>query len=231
LGGETVAAFYKLGLIKTYADLYDLKYEQILNLSIETNEEIDDSKSKKRSIKEKSAQNIIEGIQASKSIPFERVLFALGIRMIGETVAKKLAKHFQNMDNIIAASKEQIAEIYEIGDKIAIQLTQFFSDKENVEMIEKLKNNGLKLAIEEEEGLERSNKLEGKTFLVSGTFQMSRDDLKKMIELNGGKNIAGVSKNLNYLIAGDKMGPEKLKKASDLNINIINEQDFLSMIK
>ncbi len=231
LGGETVAAFYKLGLIKTYADLYDLKYEQILNLSIETNDEIDESKSKKRSIKEKSAQNIIEGIQASKVIPFERVLFALGIRMIGETVAKKLAKHFQNIDNIIAASKEQIGEIYEIGDKIAEQLTLFFSDLENVKMIEMLKKHGLKLAIEEEEGLERSNKLEGKTFLVSGTFQMSRDDLKKMIEINGGRNIAGVSKNLNYLIAGDKMGPEKLKKASDLNINIINEQDLLSMIK
>ncbi len=231
LGGETVSAFYKLGLIKTYANLYDLKYDQILNLIIETNEEIDDSKSKKRSIKEKSAQNIIEGIQASKAIPFERVLFALGIRMIGETVAKKLAKHFQNIDNIIAASKEQIGEIYEIGDKIAEQLTLFFSDMENVKMIEMLKKHGLKLAIEEEEGLERSNKLEGKTFLVSGTFQMSRDDLKKMIEVNGGRNIAGVSKNLNYLIAGDKMGPEKLKKASDLNINIINEQDFLNMIK
>ncbi len=231
LGGETVSAFYKLGLIKTYANLYDLKYDQILNLIIETNEEIDDSKSKKRSIKEKSAQNIIEGIQASKAIPFERVLFALGIRMIGETVAKKLAKHFQNIDNIIAASKEQIGEIYEIGDKIAEQLTLFFSDMENVKMIEMLKKHGLKLAIEEEEGMERSNKLEGKTFLVSGTFQMSRDDLKKMIEVNGGRNIAGVSKNLNYLIAGDKMGPEKLKKASDLNINIINEQDFLNMIK
>jgi DNA ligase (NAD+) len=231
LGGETVAAFYKLGLIKTYADLYDLKYEQILNLNIETIDDFDESKSKKRSIKEKSAQNIIDGILASKVISFERVLFALGIRMIGETVAKKLTKHFQNIDNIIAASKEQIAEIYEIGDKIAAQLTQFFSDKENLEMIEKLKNHGLKLAIEEEAGLERSNKLEGKTFLVSGTFQMSRDDLKKMIELNGGRNIAGVSKNLNYLIAGDKMGPEKLKKATDLNINIINEQDFLNMIK
>ncbi|MFZ4798496.1 MAG: NAD-dependent DNA ligase LigA [Bacteroidia bacterium] len=231
LGGETVAAFYRLGLIKTYADLYDLKYEEILNLNIETSDDADETKSKKRSIKEKSAQNIIEGIQASKVIPFERVLFALGIRMIGETVAKKLAKHFQNIDNIIAASNEQIAEIYEIGDKIAVQLTHFFSDKENVEMIEKLKNHGLKLAIEEEVGIERSNKLDGKTFLVSGTFLMSRDDLKKLIEVNGGRNIAGVSKNLNYLIAGDKMGPEKLKKATDLNIKIISEEDFLNMIK
>lgn len=230
LGGETVAAFYKLGLIKTYADLYDLKYEQILNLSIETNDEIDDSKSKKRSIKEKSALNIIEGITASKAVPFERVLFGLGIRMVGETVAKKLAKHFQNINNIMAASKEQIADIYEIGDKIAEHLTQFFSDKENVQMIEKLKQQGLKLAIEEEVGVERSNKLDGKTFLVSGTFAMSRDDLKKLIEVNGGRNIAGVSKNLNYLIAGDKMGPEKLKKATDLNIQIITEQEFLNMI-
>jgi len=230
LGGETVAAFYKIGLIKTYADLYDLKYEQILNLSIETNDEIDDSKSKKRSIKEKSALNIIEGITASKAVPFERVLFGLGIRMIGETVAKKLAKHFQNIDNIMAATKEQIADIYEIGDKIAEHLTQFFSDKENVQMIEKLKQHGLKLAIEEEVGVERSNKLDGKTFLVSGTFAMSRDDLKKLIEVNGGRNIAGVSKNLNYLIAGYKMGPEKLKKATDLNIQIITEQEFLNMI-
>lgn len=230
LGGETVAAFYKIGLIKTYADLYDLNYEQILNLSIETNDDLDDSKSKKRSIKEKSALNIIEGIAASKAVPFERVLFALGIRMVGETVAKKLAKHFQNIDNIMAATKEQIADIYEIGDKIAEHLTQFFAYKDNVQMIEKLKVHGLKLAIEEEVGVERSNKLEGKTFLVSGTFGMSRDDLKKLIEVNGGRNIAGVSKNLNYLIAGDKMGPEKLKKATDLNIAIISEQDFLNMI-
>lgn len=230
LGGETVAAFYKIGLIKTYADLYDLKYEQILNLSIETNDDLDDSKSKKRSIKEKSALNIIEGIVASKAVPFERVLFGLGIRMVGETVAKKLAKHFQNIDNIMAATKEQIADIYEIGDKIAEHLTQFFDDNDNVQMIEKLKARGLKLAIEEEVGVERSNKLDGKTFLVSGTFAMSRDDLKKLIEVNGGRNIAGVSKNLNYLIAGDKMGPEKLKKATDLNIKIISEQDFLNMI-
>ncbi len=230
LGGETVAAFYKIGLIKTYADLYDLNYEQILNLSIETNDDLDDLKSKKRSIKEKSALNIIEGIAASKAVPFERVLFALGIRMVGETVAKKLAKHFQNIDNIMAATKEQIADIYEIGDKIAEHLTLFFADNDNVQMIEKLKAHGLKLAIEEEVGVERSNKLEGKTFLVSGTFTMSRDDLKKLIEVNGGRNIAGVSKNLNYLIAGDKMGPEKLKKATDLNIAIISEQDFLNMI-
>jgi DNA ligase (NAD+) len=230
LGGETVAAFNKIGLIKTYADLYDLKYEQILNLSIETSDDLDDSKSKKRSIKEKSALNIIEGITASKAVPFERVLFALGIRMVGETVAKKLAKHFQNIDNIKAATKEQIADIYEIGDKIAEHLTQFFAGNDNVQMIEKLKAHGLKLAIEEEVGVERSNKLEGKTFLVSGTFAMSRDDLKKLIEVNGGRNIAGVSKNLNYLIAGDKMGPEKLKKATDLNIAIISEQDFLNMI-
>jgi DNA ligase (NAD+) len=230
LGGETVAAFYKIGFIKTYADLFDLKYEQILNLSIETSDDLDDSKSKKRSIKEKSALNIIEGIAASRAVPFERVLFALGIRMVGETVAKKLTKHFQNIDNIMAATKEQIADIYEIGDKIAEHLTLFFADNDNVQMIEKLKAHGLKLAIEEEVGVERSNKLDGKTFLVSGTFAMSRDDLKKLIEVNGGRNIAGVSKNLNYLIAGDKMGPEKLKKATDLNIAIISEQDFLNMI-
>lgn len=231
LGGETVAAFYKLGLIKTYADLYDLKYEQILNLSIETGDELDESKSKKRSIKEKSALNIIEGIQASKVVPFERVLFSLGIRMVGETVAKKLAKHFLNIDNIIQANKEQIANIYEIGEKIADHLTQFFSDADNIQMVEKLKAHGLKLAIEEEEGVERTNKLEGKTFLVSGTFTIGRDDLKKMIELNGGRNIAGVSKNLNYLIAGDKMGPEKLKKATELKVEIISEQQFYELVK
>ncbi|MES2726340.1 MAG: NAD-dependent DNA ligase LigA [Bacteroidota bacterium] len=230
LGGETVAAFYKLGLIKTYADLYDLKYEQILNLSIETAEEGEEEKTKKRSIKEKSTLNIINGIEASKAVPFERVLFSLGIRMVGETVAKKLAKQFLTIDNMIVASKEQIAHIYEIGDKIAEHLTQFFSDAENIQMIEKLKHHGLKLALEEEVGVERSNKLEGKTFLVSGSFSIGRDDLKKLIEINGGRNIAGVSKNLNYLIAGDKMGPEKLKKATELNITIISEQEFYDMI-
>lgn len=229
LGGETVAAFYKLGLIKTYADLYDLKYEQIVNLTIETAEE-GDEKPKKRSIKEKSAQNIINGIEASKAVPFERVLFSLGIRMVGETVAKKLARQFLTIDNMIAAGKEQIAGIYEIGDKIAEHLTQFFSDADNIQMIEKLKHHGLKLALEEEVGVERSNKLEGKTFLVSGSFSIGRDDLKKLIEVNGGRNIAGVSKNLNYLIAGDKMGPEKLKKATELNITIISEQEFYDMI-
>ncbi len=230
LGGETVAAFYKLGLIKTYADLYDLKYEQILNLTIETTEEGEEEKTKKRSIKEKSAQNIINGIEASKAVPFERVLFSLGIRMVGETVAKKLAKQFLTIDNMIAASKEQIAHIYEIGDKIAEHLTQFFSDAENIQMIEKLKHHGLKLALEEEVGVQRSNKLDGKTFLVSGSFSIGRDDLKKLIEINGGRNIAGVSKNLNYLIAGDKMGPEKLKKATELSIAIISEQDFYDML-
>jgi DNA ligase (NAD+) len=229
LGGETVAGLFHKGLIRSYADLYELTYEQLNGLEFESEEDIE-GKKKKRSIKEKGADNIIKGIAASKAIPFERVLFALGIRMIGETVAKKLAQHFGTIEKLMAASVEELSDINEIGGKIAENLVKFFADADNVNLVMKLKAHGLNMEVVYDPNEARSNKLEGQTFLVSGSFSISRDDLKKLIERNGGKNVGSISKSLNYLIAGDKMGPEKLKKATDLNIKMISEDEFMGLL-
>lgn len=227
LGAETVSGLFKKGIIQSYADLYYLRQEQLLGLQLEVGS---DENKKTRTLQEKSVYNILEGIHKSKAINFERVLFALGIRMVGETVAKKLANHFENIDNLSNATKEEIAGVFEIGDKIATQIITFFSDKENIACIDKLKAAGLKFKIEQEEGVVKSNKLNGGTFLVSGVFSIPRDEIKKLIENNGGRNVSSVSKSLNYLIAGDNMGPEKLKKAEDLKIKIITENEFMQMI-
>jgi len=229
LGGETVAGLFHKGLIRSYADLYELTYEQLNGLEFESEEDIE-GKKKKRSIKEKGADNIIKGIAASKAIPFERVLFSLGIRMIGETVAKKLAQHFGTIEKLMAASIEELSDINEIGGKIAENLVKFFADADNVNLVMKLKSHGLNMEVVYDPNELRSNKLEGQTFLVSGSFSISRDDLKKLIERNGGKNVGSISKSLNYLIAGDKMGPEKLKKATDLGIRMISEDEFLGLL-
>jgi DNA ligase (NAD+) len=229
LGSETISGLYLKGLIKTYADLYNLTYESLIGLELETYNEKKDQWSK-RSLQEKSVINILQGIEASKQIPFERVLFALGIRMVGETVAKKLARHFLSLDKLSIATKEEIASIYEIGEKIAEQVVKFFTEPQNIEVCLKLKEAGVKIEIEDEVGVERSIVLEGKTFVVSGTFTINRDELKRLIEINGGRNVGSISKSLNYLIAGDKMGPEKLKKATSLNVPIISEEDFMQMI-
>ncbi len=229
LGSETVSGLFKAGLVKSYADFYQLKFEQLDGLEFETTEDVD-GKSKKRSIKEKTANNIIAGIEASKNMPFERLLFALGIRMVGETVAKKIARQFGNIDNLMKASKEEIAEMYEIGEKIAEQVILFFADEENRNNVAQLKTFGLQLEVVEQVGLERSNILDGKKFLVSGAFSISRDELKAIIERNGGKIVGSISKSLDYLIAGEKMGPEKLKKATDLQIKIISEQDLMALL-
>ena len=173
----------------------------------------------------------MDGIEASKKIPFERVLFAMGIRLVGETVAKKLAQHFQSIDNLMQADLERLNSIHEIGDKIAMQVAVFFKDENNLKVVEKLKEKGLQMSIVEEEGVIRTAKLAGKSFLVSGVFSKSRDDIKKQIENNGGRNVSAVSSKLDYLLAGDKMGPEKLKKASELNIKIIGEADFEALLQ
>ncbi len=229
LGAETVAALFQKNLIRTYADLYTLTYDQLNGLSFEL-EDPETGKIKKRSIKEKGAENIIQGIALSKTVPFERVLFALGIRMVGETVAKKLGQHFENVANLMQANAEQIAAVHEIGEKIAENVLRFFSDEENIAVVNRLQAYGLNLQMQYDPSIQRSDELAGKSFLVSGTFSMSRDDLKKLIENNGGRNVSAISKSLDYLIAGDKMGPEKLKKAADLNIPLISEQDFLAML-
>ena len=215
IGDETVELLFDAGLINNYADLYDLSLEQILPLE---------------RMAQKSAENIIKGLEASKQIPFEKVLFALGIRFCGETVSKKLAKHFKNIDNLIQADFETLKNVDEIGETIAASIIQFFKVSVNIEIINKLKNKGLQFVIIEN-NTSISNKLEGLTFVVSGVFESySRNELKKSIEDNGGKNSGSLSKKTNYLIAGDKMGPAKKVKAEKLNIKIITEEEYLALI-
>jgi DNA ligase (NAD+) len=216
LGGETVALLYQNGLVKNYADLYDLKIEQILPLE---------------RMAQKSAENLINGIEKSKEVPFERVLYALGIRYVGETVAKKLAKHYKSIDAIANASLMDLILVDEIGEKIAQSVIEFFENPENNMIIERLKNVGVQLTLDESKSTVVSSVLEGKIFVVSGVFEkFSRDELKKAIEDNGGKLGSSISAKTNFVIAGDNMGPAKLEKASQLKVPIISEDDFLGMI-
>lgn len=216
LGGETVALLFNNGLVTNYADLYDLKKEQIIPLE---------------RMAEKSAENLINGIEKSKTIPFERVLYALGIRYVGETVAKKLAKHYKSIDNLAAASLSELILVDEIGEKIAQSVIEFFENQENKAIIERLKQYGVQLETSAEQDTIVSDKLAGKTFVVSGVFaKFSRDDLKKAIEDNGGKVGSSISAKTHYVVAGDNMGPAKLEKANQLGIPIISEDDFISMI-
>ena len=215
LGGETVALLFNAGLVTNYADLYELKKEQIIPLE---------------RMAEKSAENLINGIEKSKTIPFERVLYALGIRYVGETVAKKLAKHYKSIDAIGQASIMDLILVDEIGDKIAQSVVQFFENQENITIIDRLKQYGVQL----ESGVDDvllSDKLKGKIFVVSGVFEIySRDELKKAIEDNGGKVGSSISSKTDFVIAGDNMGPSKLEKANQLKITIISEMDFKNMI-
>ena len=216
LGAETVDLLRKEGLIENYADLYDLKVEQIIPLE---------------RMAEKSAQNMIEGIVKSKEIPFEKVLFALGIRFVGETVAKKLAKHFKSIDHLMTASFDELINVDEIGDRIAQSIIDFSNNLGNIQLMNRLKSYGLQLEVSEKQQANQSNKLEGQIFVVSGVFhQMSRDELKIAIEDNGGKVSSSISKKTNFIIAGDNMGPSKLEKAQELGIEIISEEQFIDLI-
>ncbi|MGX7666159.1 NAD-dependent DNA ligase LigA [Flavobacterium pedocola] len=216
LGGETVALLFNNGLVTNYADLYELKKEQVIPLE---------------RMAEKSAENLINGIEKSKEIPFERVLYALGIRFVGETVAKKLAKHYKSIDNLAAASLSELILVDEIGEKIAQSVIEFFENQENKAIIERLKRYGVQLESAASDNTSVSDKLAGKTFVVSGVFaKFSRDDLKKSIEDNGGKVGSSISAKTHYVVAGDNMGPAKLEKANQLNVPIISEDDFIALI-
>ncbi|MFT5754078.1 MAG: DNA ligase (NAD+) [Flavobacterium sp.] len=216
LGGETVALLFNAGLVSNYADLYELQKEQIIPLE---------------RMAEKSAENLVKGVQDSKNVPFERVLYALGIRYVGETVAKKLAKHYKNIDAIATASLMDLVLVDEIGEKIAQSVVLFFENQKNRLIIDRLKNYGVQLEINAENDTSISDKLKGKIFVVSGVFEIySRDDLKKAIEANGGKVGSSISSKTDYVIAGDNMGPSKLEKASKLNIPIINEFQFNDLL-
>ena len=217
LGGETVALLVKENLISNYADLYELTKEQVLPLE---------------RMAEKSAENLINGIEKSKEIPFERVLFALGIRYVGETVAKKLAKHYKNIDNLLFASTLDLTNVDEIGERIAESVVEFFSSDANRSSVERLKSYGVQLEISKEKLANQTNILEGQTYVVSGVFEsVSRNELKKLIEDNGGKVGSSISSKTSFLVAGDKMGPSKRAKAENLNIPIISESEFLSQLK
>lgn len=216
LGEETIELLYNNHLIKNIADLYELKAEQIIPLE---------------RMGEKSAHNIIEGIKQSKQRPFERVLFGLGIRHVGETLAKKIARRVQSVHHLQTMGIEELTQIEDVGETIAQSIKEFFSKPQNIEIVQRLEKYGLNLKTETSAG-QKSNKLAGLTIVISGTFKRwSRDELKDLIELNGGKNTSSVSKKTSYLLAGEDPGPEKIKKAKDYGVKIISEEEFAEMIK
>jgi DNA ligase (NAD+) len=216
LGEETIDLLYEQNLAKNIADLYELNFDQLFELE---------------SFKEKKSQNIIEGLVASKQIPFERVLYGIGIRYVGETVAKKLARQFKNIDNIINSTFEELIAADEIGDKIAESVIHFFSVESNIELINRLRIHGLQFELSEDQLANATTKLEGLVFVVSGVFsKFSRDELKNSIEQNGGKVSSSISKKTSYIVAGENMGPSKLAKAEKLEVAIINEDRFLELI-
>lgn len=217
LGGETVALLFNNGLVSNYADLYKLTVEQILPLD---------------RMAQKSAENLVNGVSNSKNVPFENVLFALGIRYVGETVAKKLAKHYKNIESLSRATFTDLVLVDEIGDRIANSVIDFFENPSNQSIISELKAQGIQFEIIEKVNPNATNKLEGKTFVVSGVFEkFSRDELKNSIEENGGKVGSSISAKTHFVVAGDNMGPAKLEKANSLKIPIISENDYIEMIK
>ena len=217
LGAETIDQFYQEGLISTIADLYSLKAPDIARLE---------------RMGKKSALNILEGIRASKEVSFERVLFALGIRFVGETTAKTLAKAFRTIDALKEATLEDLVQVDEIGARIAQSVIQYFADEKNLQVIEKLREAGVQLQMEELDMSEFTDKLAGKSIVISGVFtHHSRDEYKSLIEKNGGKNVGSISKKTSFILAGENMGPSKLEKAEKLGIPIVSEDEFLQMIE
>lgn len=217
LGPETVDQFYQEGLIKNTADLYALKAEDISKLD---------------RMGEKSAENIITGIENSKTVPFERVLFALGIRFVGETVAKKLARAFKNMEALEQATLDDLIHVDEIGEKIARSILLYFSNEENQKLVTRLKEKQLTMQLSEEDLQGQTDRLQGKSIVISGVFvHHSRDEYKTLIEKHGGKNVGSISAKTSFILAGDNMGPSKLEKAQKLGIKIMNEDEFLTLIE
>ena len=221
IGSERLSMLFEKGLVRTPADLYDLSREQLIGL-----ESAGENK-KKSSIQEKGADNIIAALELSKQVPFERVLYALGIRYVGEVGAKKLARYFKNIDALSQSNIMELAMVEDIGEKTAISIFEFFNDIKHLETIVRLRNSGLQMEAKEEQV---SNTLEGLSFVVSGVFNnFSRDGIKQHIEQHGGKVVSSISSKTSYVIAGEKMGPEKLKKAEKLNIPIIDEDTYINM--
>ena len=217
LGSETIDLLYSQGLLHNIADIYDLKQDDI---------------ARQERLGEKSAQNILAGIEASKQVPWARVLFALGIRMVGETTAKKIARRFPSIDQLQWANVEQLTAIDDVGEQIAKNIIAYFNDLSNLEIINRLREAGVQMESQEEEQAPQSDILQGKSIVVSGVFSHhSRDEYKAMIEAHGGKNVGSVSKKTSFILAGENMGPEKRKKAESLGVEILTEEQFLELIK
>ena len=216
LGPETVDQFYQEGLIHDVADLYTLQAADICRLN---------------RMGEKSAENIIQGVEKSKTVPYERVIFALGIRFVGETVAKKVARAFRSIDDLKSATLDDLIHVDEIGEKIAQSILRYFHSEKNLQLIERLREAGVQMAISEEETAGQTDKLQGQSIVISGVFaRHSRDEYKALIEKHGGKNVGSISKKTSFILAGENMGPSKLEKAEKLGIRIVNEEEFLGMI-
>ena len=216
IGPETVDDFYRQGLVHNVADLYTINVQQING----------------GGSRQKSAMKIINGIEASKQVPFERVVFALGIRFVGETSGKLIARHFKNVDALKDATLEQLLEIDGIGEVMAKSIMTYFHNEQNIEIVERLRSYGLQMALSEEQTAQASDRLKGKSIVISGVFQHhSRDEYKLLIEQHGGKNVGSISGKTSFILAGDNMGPSKLQKAEKLGIQIVSEDDFLNMIE
>ena len=217
LGSETIDLLYSQGLLHNIADIYMLKQDDI---------------AKQERLGEKSAQNILAGIEASKQVPWSRVLFALGIRMVGETTAKKITRCFPSIDQLQWATMEQLTAIEDVGEQIATNIIAYFNDINNLAIINQLREAGVQMESQEQETAPQSDKLQGKSIVISGVFtQHSRDEYKAIIEANGGKNVGSVSKKTSFILAGENMGPEKRKKAESLGVEILNEEQFLALIQ
>lgn len=216
VGEETAQQLFATGLVKNIADLYDLKKEQLLTLD---------------GFGPRSADRVIEGLEASRSVPYDRVIYALSIPFVGDTVAKKVAKAFPDIDRLMEASAEQLAAVKDIGPRIAESIVEYFSNPTNRAIVDRLKAAGLQMSMNEESTEAQSNLLEGKTFVISGTFaHHSREEYKDLIERNGGKNVGSISKKTDYVLAGENMGPAKRDKAASLGIPLLSEDDFLAML-
>ena len=230
LGEGKVEILFDNGLIKNIADLYDLQYEQLIGIEKKFSDE-ETGKTRAISFKQKTVENILKGIEASKTVPFERSLFAIGIRYVGETVARKLAVHFKTIDALASAEFDHLIEVEEIGEKIAESIIAYFNNISNLELITRLKSKGIQFEINEQNSFVKTNKLEGKSFVITGVFShYSRDEFKKIIIENGGVNTSSISSKTGFLLTGDQPGEAKYNKAMKLGISILSEEEFLKMI-
>lgn len=229
LGEGKIEVLFDNGLVKTSADFYTLNIHNLLGLEKRITGE--DNIERILSFREKTVENMLTGIEQSKNVPFERVLFAMGIRYVGETTAKKLARYFKNVDALASATKEELKDVDDVGEQVAESIVQFFNTIENLENIVRLREAGLQFELNAENHQVISHILDGKTVVVSGVFSIPRDDMKQKIELHGGKNVSAISKNTNFVVAGENMGPEKRKKAEKLGIPILSEVEFDEMLR